>query len=128
MNQRAVWRQEHMPDYGFLRGCFPGKIAPSDFDLFVERNGYFLAGEWKRPGENTDATGQRRSIEALKRLNPDRITVIRITGEFRQHAPESELTLVEYTGADWVDRDCTVEVFCLTWSERVDPHWAGRMR
>ena len=28
-----------------------GKIVPSNIDMMVERNGWFLVGEWKREGE-----------------------------------------------------------------------------
>lgn len=53
----------HPPIHAFDR-CFGGKIEMSDIDGVVERNGYFLFMEWKKPPGNL-STGQRIMLEKL---------------------------------------------------------------
>mgnify|MGYP001613461441 CR=1 FL=1 len=57
---------KYLPDWGFLDGCFPRKIEPSDIDGCVELNGRLLFLEWKRAGA-TLKTGQRKMFEAATR-------------------------------------------------------------
>ncbi len=69
-----------LPDWGFLKDCFPRKIEPTDLDGLVEINGRALILEWKRTGARmTD--GQRYALEGLTRGGKDDIVVFVIYGD-----------------------------------------------
>jgi hypothetical protein len=55
-----------------------GKLCPSDIDMVLERKGWFLFGEWKRPGEEV-SEGQRIMLRALHKV--PRVTVLIIEGD-----------------------------------------------
>ena len=55
-----------------------GKIIPSNIDMVMERRGYFLIGEWKRPNEKV-SKGQEILLKAFAKL--DKFTVLIITGD-----------------------------------------------
>lgn len=56
-------------DWAILDGCFgTTRIKPTDIDGFVERHGYFMVIETKRPGVAIPY-GQHLTFEALRKLN-----------------------------------------------------------
>lgn len=50
-------------DFKDLNGLM-GKIVPSNIDMVMERNGFFLIGEWKREGEQI-SVGQNILLKQL---------------------------------------------------------------
>ncbi len=54
-----------------------GKIVPSNIDMVVERNGFFLVGEWKRHNEKI-SMGQNILLKQLARQ--DKFLVLIIQG------------------------------------------------
>jgi hypothetical protein len=70
---------ESIWDWAILDGCFGRtKIKPTDVDGLIERNGYFLLLETKRPNVPIPA-GQRIMFENLVALK--RFTIFIIWGE-----------------------------------------------
>jgi len=65
-------------DFKDLNGLM-GKIVPSNLDMVIERNGYFLVGEWKRENEKI-SMGQNILLKQLARIN-DKFLVIIIQGD-----------------------------------------------
>lgn len=66
-------------DWKILNGCFGDtKIAPTDLDGFVERNGFFLTIETKSPGVEVKQ-GQQLTFERRVQSGVD--TVIVVWGE-----------------------------------------------
>jgi hypothetical protein len=62
-----------LPNWDWMKGCFPRGIMPTDVDGMVEINGHTLFIEQKRSGASLDG-GQRL---AFRRLTEDpRITVL----------------------------------------------------
>jgi len=53
-------------DFTELQGIIKSnpKFLPSNIDMVYERNGHFLVGEWKRPGEKISG-GQRLLLHRL---------------------------------------------------------------
>jgi hypothetical protein len=70
-------RNPHAPHIDFTE-LMVGKMCPSDIDMVLERNGYFLFGEWKRPGEQV-SEGQKIMLRALHKV--PRVTVLIIEGD-----------------------------------------------
>ena len=64
-------------DFKDLNGLM-GKIVPSNIDMVMERNGYFLVGEWKRENEDI-SVGQYILLKQLAKMS-DRFTVLIIQG------------------------------------------------
>lgn len=64
-------------DFKDLNGLM-GKIVPSNIDMVMERNGYFLIGEWKREGEAI-SVGQNILLKQLAKI-ADKFTVLIIQG------------------------------------------------
>lgn len=56
-------------DFGDLIGVIPSnpKLLPSNLDMVLERNGYFLVGEWKRPNESI-SLGQEILLKNLSKM------------------------------------------------------------
>lgn len=65
-------------DFKDLNGLM-GKIVPSNIDMVMERNGYFLVGEWKRENEQI-SIGQNILLKQLAKMT-DRFTVLIIQGD-----------------------------------------------
>lgn len=80
-------------DWSILNGCFKGKIAPTDIDGLVERNGRFLLLETKSPGVPIN-TGQQRTHDAL--LATGVFTVMVIWGNAGQ--PEKLRVSIQHNG------------------------------
>jgi hypothetical protein len=57
-------------DYKWLGNALPGKVAPTDVDFLLERNGNFLVMEFKPEGVPLGA-GQRIALKALVRKGFD---------------------------------------------------------
>jgi len=55
--------------------CFPGKIGMSDIDGIVERNGYILILEWKKPQQDIPK-GQRLLFEAFTHNSPKHTVLV----------------------------------------------------
>lgn len=77
-NIRNMNNASQMWDWSPFNDCFGGKIQMGDIDGMVERNGYFLMVETKRPGVKLN-TGQSIMFEAFARM--PNCTVIVIWGE-----------------------------------------------
>ena len=69
-------RNKHAPHVDFAELAI-GNLVPSDIDMVLERKGWFLFGEWKRPGEQI-SEGQRIMLRALHKM--PRVTVLIIEG------------------------------------------------
>lgn len=54
------------PNIGLFGDCLPDRISPTNIDFFIELEGYFLYGEFKKPGAKMK-DGQRRAFLALSR-------------------------------------------------------------
>jgi predicted ATPase len=65
-------------DFGFLKGLFRNlSELPINIDMLMEKNGYFVIAEWKKPGEHIP----KGQMIALKRLaEMPRVNVLIITG------------------------------------------------
>lgn len=88
-------------DWGILKGCFgETRIAPTDLDGIVERNGYFLVLEAKRPGV-TISYGQGCTLEAMRRNGS--FTVIIIWGETNK--PEKLRLITRHAETDFDPAD-----------------------
>jgi hypothetical protein len=107
-------------DFKDLNGLM-GKIVPSNIDMVMERNGYFLVGEWKREGELI-SMGQNILLKQLARLE-DRFTVLVIQG----HTDEGTMVVDKFWHMDTdgvlvpvgegVD---TFKQFLVYWKESVE--------
>ena len=75
--QDTLMRNRHAPHIDFT-DLMIGKLCPSDIDMVLERKGWFLFGEWKRPGEEV-SEGQRIMLRALHKV--PRVTVLIIEGD-----------------------------------------------
>jgi hypothetical protein len=64
-------------DFSDLDGLL-GNILPSNIDMVIERHGYFLIGEWKKPNEKI-SKGQEILLKALARI--PKFTVLIISGD-----------------------------------------------
>jgi hypothetical protein len=65
-------------DFGFLKDAFPNpRELPVNIDMIMEKNHYFIIGEWKKPGEII-SNGQEIMLKRL--ANIDKIKVLIITG------------------------------------------------
>jgi hypothetical protein len=65
-------------DFGFLKGSFRNlNELPINIDMLMEKNGYFVIAEWKKPGEHI-SRGQCIALERLAQM--PRVTVLIITG------------------------------------------------
>lgn len=64
-------------DFEAFVGIIPDnpKLLPSDLDMVIERRGYFLCAEWKRPNEKF-SVGQRLMLEALSRKPDWRVLIV----------------------------------------------------
>lgn len=86
-----------------------GKILPSNVDMIVERNGYFLVGEWKRAGEDL-SIGQSILLKQLAKID-DKFVVLIIQG----HTDEGVMVIDKFwrMGNDGIIRALgdTVEKF-----------------
>lgn len=80
-------------DFKDLNGLM-GKIVPSNIDMVMERNGYFLVGEWKREGEPI-STGQLILLKQLAKMK-DKFTVIVIQG----HTDTGSMVVEEFYHMD----------------------------
>ena len=67
-------------DYRWCSHYLPGRVAPTDIDGVLERNGHFLFMEYKGTGLSLPM-GQRIMLKNLKRLDPDKVTVWVVWGE-----------------------------------------------
>lgn len=67
-------RQQNKDRFDFLLGALPGKIAPTDIDQCIEKNGHFLFIECKHPGEDVKQ-GQSILFNALRSLSRPGATV-----------------------------------------------------
>ena len=65
-------------DFKDINGLM-GKIVPSNLDMVIERNGYFLIGEWKRENENI-SIGQGILLKQLARMD-NKFLVLIIQGD-----------------------------------------------
>ena len=56
-------------DFADLVGVVPNnpKLLPSNLDMVLERNGYFIVGEWKRPSERI-SLGQEILLKSLSAM------------------------------------------------------------
>lgn len=56
-------------DFADLVGVIPSnpKLLPSNLDMVLERNGYFIVGEWKRPSERI-SFGQEILLKSLSSM------------------------------------------------------------
>jgi hypothetical protein len=72
--QGILWNWKPVAD------LLPGKCGASDIDGVIERRGHFLFLEGKRQGENLPL-GQRIMLSNLAKLNPDKVTVVVVTGD-----------------------------------------------
>lgn len=82
-------------------GCFPGRIAPTDFDMVVEANGCILVAEWKYRRPKSWEGGQRILFERLSRLS-DRITVIIVVCPDMESMAVEEMAVVHNGGlGEW---------------------------
>ncbi len=84
-------RNPNAPHINFkdLNGLL-GKILPSNLDMVIERNGFFLVGEWKHNGE-VISTGQFILLKQLARME-ERFTVIIIQG----HTDAGDMVVDEF--------------------------------
>lgn len=65
-------------DFGFLQGAFPNpRELPVNVDMMMEKNNYFLVGEWKKPNEKI-SRGQEIMLQRLAEIK--NIKVLIITG------------------------------------------------
>jgi len=71
-------RQQGLVRFDFLDGALPGRANPTDIDQAIERNGYFLFLECKRPRQAV-STGQRIFFDRLV-AGPRRIDVVIVQG------------------------------------------------
>ena len=55
-----------------------GRILPANIDMVMERNGYFLIGEWKRENERPMSKGQELLLIQMARM--PNFTVLIIQG------------------------------------------------
>lgn len=71
-----MMRNPNAPHINFkdLNGLM-GKIVPSNVDMVIERNGYFLIGEWKRENERI-SMGQNILLRQLAKLDTKFIVLI----------------------------------------------------
>lgn len=68
-------------DWDFLRPAFNGtKIEPMDIDAVVERHGYFLVFETKKPDKEIPQ-GQAITLESLVLLGRGRVLVLVLYGK-----------------------------------------------
>lgn len=81
---------ESIWDWKILEGCFSGKIAPTDIDGMVEKNGHFLVIETKRPNVEIPL-GQLYTFQAMQKLGC--FTVIIVWGH--KDKPEAMQVLTE---------------------------------
>jgi hypothetical protein len=72
--QGILWNWKPVAD------LLPGKCGASDIDGVIERRGHFLFLEGKRPGESLPK-GQWIMLSNLAKLNPDKVTVVVVTGD-----------------------------------------------
>jgi hypothetical protein len=85
-------------DFEAFLGIIPSnpKLLPSDLDMVIERRGYFLCAEWKRPNERF-SIGQRLMLEALSRKPDWRVLIVHgdtddglnVTGLWLLHGAET---------------------------------------
>lgn len=75
-------------DFKDLNGLM-GKIVPSNIDMVIERNGYFLIGEWKRAGEPI-SVGQDILLKRMARV-PNFIVLI-----IQGHTTDSVMVVDEF--------------------------------
>jgi len=73
-NPALLLREKRPQLFGWLRGCFPREILPTDVDGEVEINGKFLRFEYKheavlRSNQHV-GTGQYRAFDKLVKLAP----------------------------------------------------------
>ena len=94
-------------DFKDLNGLM-GKIVPSNIDMVIERNGYFLIGEWKRAGEPI-SVGQDILLKRMARV--PKFLVLIIQG----HTTDSVMVVDEFWRIDdrgiQVSLGKSVEVF-----------------
>ena len=57
-------------DYRWVADALPGRVAPMDIDMMLERRGKFLVAEFKPKGAPLPM-GQRLTLKALVRLGMD---------------------------------------------------------
>lgn len=72
-------RQQGLLRFDFLGGCLPGRAAPTDIDMVIERNGHFLVIECKRPGQQIPR-GQEITFDRLLELGCGRVRILVIEG------------------------------------------------
>lgn len=85
-----MMRNPNAPHINFkdLNGLM-GKLLPSNLDMVMERNGYFLVGEWKHAGEKI-SIGQNILLKQLAKL--DKFLVLVIQG----HTDEGTMVVDEF--------------------------------
>lgn len=107
-------------DFKDLNGLM-GKIVPSNIDMVMERNGYFLVGEWKREGEAI-SVGQNILLKQLAKLE-DRFTVLVIQGHTDTGTMEVDKFWIMGTDGVLVkigDGTHTFKEFLVYWKESVE--------
>lgn len=89
-----MMRNPNAPHINFkdLNGLM-GKLLPSNLDMVMERNRYFLVGEWKHAGEQI-SVGQNILLKQMAKL--DRFTVLVIQG----HTDDGTMVVDEFWNMD----------------------------
>lgn len=79
-----------------IAALLPGRCGASDIDGVIERRGHFLFLEGKREGEKL-SLGQLIMLKALAALDPEKVTVLVITGD-RETGEITEYRQVKASG------------------------------
>lgn len=118
----AVW------DWGILKGCFGGKISPSDTDGMVERGGHFLYIEAKGSGVGM-TRGQEIAIQ--NRVRDGLSTFVVVWGQkeqperLRVYYPAPYLAVQDHYPADLQ----TLRDVCSRWYRYADSTlWTDALR
>lgn len=112
----GCYRDDCVPDWGFLTGCFLRGCVPSDIDGFVELNGFFLYLEKKGSGIPIP---RAQSIAARRRVLDGKSAFLFLWGDRDDIEEMQAIQRGEDTGKVPVTVELVRE-FCRMWSDAAD--------